>query len=254
MRRLDRSGAIRPAKWDAVARRAVPDYAKFLEKAQEFEALPLTDPVRQAGFAAFAPDVLPVSGQGKPYFKSVWGRHKRPIGKISNWQCAYCECTMNSERVCQVEHFKPKARFPLSAYDWDNYLLACGGCNGPKSDNWPNAGQYVRPDENTFDPKLHFRFKEDGDVEGLTPDAVETIKDFELRRGLLLKDRKMFIDMLRAQIDIVAELFAENSASGERVAKKVLGSVSDPAKTPYSTALTQLVARALSAAIPGLTL
>ena len=250
MRKLDRSVAIRPANWVAIAQGAVPDHALFLLKAQAFEALPFTDPVRRAGFAAFAPDALPRSN-GKPGFKAVWGRHKKPIAGISDWQCAYCECSMNSPRVGQVEHFKPKSRFPLAAYDWDNYVLACGGCNGPKGDNWPDVGQYVRPDDSSYDPTLHFTFKGDGDVDSLSPDAARTILDFELRRELLIRDRKIAIDHLRRQIEIVAAIYSLDALMGERHARRILESTRDPKKTPYSTALTQFVSGALQAAIPG---
>lgn len=39
--------------------------------------------------------------------------------------CNYCE---NNEAT-DVEHVYPKDHFPESAFDWDNYLLACRTCN-----------------------------------------------------------------------------------------------------------------------------
>lgn len=250
MRKLDRAPAIRPANWARTAQSAVPDAVAFQKKAQEFEALPLTDPARRAGFTAYAPDVLPKS-KGKPFFKSVWGKYKKPIAAISHWQCAYCECTMNSERVCQVEHFKPKSLFPLSAYDWDNYLLACGGCNGPKSDRWPQNGDYLRPDDPAFDPSVHLTFDANGDVVGMTPNASQTITDFELKRKLLNEDRKLFISAIQQQLDLVVEFYALSAARGEVLARELLQRVRDSRKTPYSTALTQFVFASLQVRLPG---
>jgi len=250
MRKLDRAPAIRPASWARVAQGAVPDAAAFQQKAQEFEALPLTDPRRRAGFTAYAPDVLPKS-KGKPFFKSVWGKYKKPIAEISHWQCAYCECTMNSERVCQVEHFKPKSLFPLSAYDWDNYLLACGGCNGPKSDKWPQTGDYLRPDDPAFDPSQHLTFDANGDVIGITPTANQTIADFELKRKLLNEDRKKFIVTVQAQLDLIVRLYAWEPDVAQRLGRDLLLTVRDPQKTAYSTALSQFVSASLQSRLPG---
>ncbi|MBL0159934.1 MAG: hypothetical protein IPP47_23020 [Bryobacterales bacterium] len=169
MRKLNRAPAIRPANWARVAQSAVPDAAAFQQDAQAFEALPLTDPVRRAGFIAYAPQCLKSKGA---YSSNRWGKYKKPIAEISHWQCAYCECTMNSERVCQVEHFKPKSLFPLSAYDWDN------------------------------------SFDANGDVVGIRTDASQTITDFELKRKLLNDDRRLVISTVEQQLIIIAEIHA----------------------------------------------
>ena len=250
MRKLDRSVAVKPRSWDRTARSAVPDFAVFIAEATAFEALPLNGTVRRDGFPTYAPHALPKS-KGKAYFKSVWGKHKEPIARISKWQCAYCECSINAERVGQVEHFKPKAIFPLSAYDWDNYLLACGGCNGPKSDKWPRGAAYVRPDDAAYDPALHFRFKGDGDVDAISANAAETVHDFELKRQLLIDDRKKFIELARAQIKNILETYALSTVIGLRQAREAHLRFSDPAQCPYSTAVTQFVLNELQAAIPG---
>ena len=47
-------------------------------------------------------------------------------------RCAYCEDAPADE----VEHIFPKDLFPDKCFDWDNYLYACGPCNGPKSNQF----------------------------------------------------------------------------------------------------------------------
>jgi uncharacterized protein (TIGR02646 family) len=44
-------------------------------------------------------------------------------------RCGYCEDSQADE----VEHFRPKDLYPESVFDWENYLYACGPCNGPKN-------------------------------------------------------------------------------------------------------------------------
>lgn len=47
-------------------------------------------------------------------------------------RCAYCEDSLANE----VEHILPKTLFPERTFDWQNYLYACGPCNGPKSNRF----------------------------------------------------------------------------------------------------------------------
>lgn len=47
-------------------------------------------------------------------------------------RCAYCEDSLADE----IEHVLPKDLFPQSAFQWANYLFACGPCNGPKSNRY----------------------------------------------------------------------------------------------------------------------
>jgi hypothetical protein len=36
----------------------------------------------------------------------------------------------------EVEHIRPKDLYPGAAFIWENYLYACGPCNGPKNNRW----------------------------------------------------------------------------------------------------------------------
>lgn len=69
--------------------------------------------------------------------------------------CAYCE------EVCkgEVDHFRPKSRFPDLVYEWTNWLLACTPCNRAKGDKWPSAG-YVNPcaDSPPSRPERYFTY------------------------------------------------------------------------------------------------
>lgn len=43
-------------------------------------------------------------------------------------RCCYCE----DSRADEVEHIRPKQLYPEFVFIWENYLYACGPCNGPK--------------------------------------------------------------------------------------------------------------------------
>jgi uncharacterized protein (TIGR02646 family) len=47
-------------------------------------------------------------------------------------RCAYCEDSVADE----VEHVRPKALYPEVVFVWNNYVYACGPCNGRKSNHY----------------------------------------------------------------------------------------------------------------------
>ncbi len=48
-------------------------------------------------------------------------------------RCMYCEDSAADE----IEHVRPKNLYPEHTFRWENYLFACGPCNGPKDDHFP---------------------------------------------------------------------------------------------------------------------
>ncbi len=73
-------------------------------------------------------------------------------------RCMYCVDSHGSD----IEHFRPKARFPRHAYRWENMLLCCAECGRLKGDRFPLAGR--RPlliDPTSEDPWQHLDFDPD---------------------------------------------------------------------------------------------
>lgn len=203
MRRLQRRSVKPPPDWAAKVDAAFADAAAFWKKAKAFEKLPEHGAKRKKGFVAYAPEVLPVDAKGKRGFPEVWGSDevRQAIAGMSHGFCAYCESAVSSSHPGargeerppgQVEHFKPKSRFPAQAYALKNYFLGCMGCNGAKHDKWPRGG-YVRPDEGK--PGSRFVFAESGEVEAREGDeqAANTVEDFGLNRYWLAYHRKVTI-------------------------------------------------------------
>lgn len=57
-------------------------------------------------------------------------------------RCVYCEDSVGDE----VEHIHPKDLFPGLCFNWNNYVYACGNCNGPKN----NKFAIFRQDNGSF--------------------------------------------------------------------------------------------------------
>ncbi|HEY3571219.1 MAG TPA: retron system putative HNH endonuclease [Thermoanaerobaculia bacterium] len=244
MIRLDRTRVRVLAKWNQHVQKALPDLDAFRAKAGEFENLDIDDPVRRKGFTGYGSDVLPKKKGGICYFKSIWGKAKRALAAMSHQKCAYCETHINAERSGQVEHFKPKSLFPLLTYEWSNYFLGCGGCNGAKSDKWPVGGVgYVRPDEG--DPFSLFHFLEDGTMAAVDPTgpAKHTVEDLDLNREWLRRLRAIAIEGTLTELkDLLAEVGVTEDAR-ERLARNAHARLLSP-ELAYSAAVRQCFERA----------
>lgn len=76
-------------------------------------------------------------------------------------KCAYCESKIKQVAYPQIEHYRPKSKFPDLTFEWENLLLACSVCNSTehKGNNFPAAsdkGPYINPCIDN--PEEHFQF------------------------------------------------------------------------------------------------
>jgi len=114
-------------------------------------------------------------------------------------RCAYCERTeeyLGGEEAFEVEHFRPKGRFPDLVRAYHNLYYACRGCNGHKWETWPSEDQIAQgqefADPCVEDPYLHhLRELEDGDVEELTECGAYSNSHIRLDRSELRRWRRL---------------------------------------------------------------
>ena len=73
--------------------------------------------------------------------KNTWGKSNKTMDDVKSKlrqmsnntsRCNYCEDSYSDE----IEHIYPKDLYPEKTYVWDNYIYACGPCNGPKSNKF----------------------------------------------------------------------------------------------------------------------
>ncbi len=134
-----------------------------------------------------APSVLSTS--------SAQNRYNRPsvvkaLHKMQHGKCCYCEDYIpDSGRGKEVEHVRPRSKFPHLAYDWNNLLLACTACNGAKSDQFPTSPGgdllILDPSDPALDPEDHVSFivKEDGDIGLGSPVSLEATLGLAIPRA-----------------------------------------------------------------------
>lgn len=97
-------------------------------------------------------------------------------------RCMYCGDSLGTD----IDHFKPIARDPLSAFIWSNHFLACSHCNSNKKrDQYPcsPSGECLLVDPSKEDPYDHIRLNlPTGKYLGRTDKGKETIRVFGLSR------------------------------------------------------------------------
>ncbi|OWY23739.1 TIGR02646 family protein [Sphingobacteriales bacterium UPWRP_1] len=123
---------------------------------------------------------------------------KQVLIKMFHGKCAFCESYIENVDYGDIEHFKPKSKFPELAVTWSNLLLSCKKCNGAgqKGDNWPEpseGGPLINPCEENPEDFFEFEFDEKTLMSIVIPinergNASEKI--YGLNKHTLLIDRK----------------------------------------------------------------
>lgn len=111
----------------------------------------------------------------------------------------YCERPedyMGGEEAFEVEHFKPRSKFPQLDCVYKNLYYACRGCNGHKWETWPSDRQFAQgkrfADPSEEDPYVdHLLETEDGGVQGTTPCGTYPAAHIRLHRDDLRKWRRL---------------------------------------------------------------
>ena len=70
---------------------------------------------------------------------------KNTLIKETDGKCIYCESKLLHNSFGDIEHIKPKAKFPQNNYDWDNLTLVCQVCNNNKRDEYNDINPPINP-------------------------------------------------------------------------------------------------------------
>lgn len=109
------------------------------------------------------------NGEGTRPSDSHWRDFSWLLASAFHGLCAYCEDRDKGE----VDHFRPKSRFPELVYGWTNWVFSCHSCNRAKGEAWPDVG-YVDPCDASEDQRPERFFDFDAETGEILP-----------RRGLI---------------------------------------------------------------------
>ena len=154
-------------------------------------------------------------GKGNKPSDSRWRDFRGDLCRAFSGLCAYCEEGDRGE----VDHFRPKSKFPQRVYQWSNWVFACHDCNRSKGDKWPPNG-YVDPCSEQEHPENFFGFDTmTGEIlpkSELGPDlgdkAQQTIDDLSLNASHHLRERVEWLAMVDGAISNDPEHQTEDEA------------------------------------------
>lgn len=138
---------------------------------------------------------------------------KSSLKVMFNKKCAFCESHITHIDYGQIEHFKPKSKYPDLCFEWNNFLLSCTVCNGisNKGNKFPledEGGPFVNPIEEIPDDFFKFEFDEVTKQFFVFPKnkrALITIKELGINRDDLLENRTIELSKIIYMLDIVLE-------------------------------------------------
>lgn len=117
--------------------------------------------------------------------------------------CCYCNDLIKNEALStKIEHFLPKGTYKAYTFNYDNLFAACNGgermkpvelsCDSYKGERDPSVGSVISPLDSDID--IHFKYKESGEIVGLTQKGIDTINFFNLDCKRLRIRRKTVIE------------------------------------------------------------
>lgn len=167
-------------------------------------------------------------------------RIKAELERLFHGKCAYCEALYVLTHPVDIEHWRPKSKFPLDAAEWENLFPSCIDCNRMrkhevdvgggvkktlllgKGDRFPvDASKkplLLHPCDD--EPKDHIVFDDQGVVkaQGRTAKAAASIEHYALNRMALVHARyerrllaERYITVIRtlaAQLERIDDLAA----------------------------------------------
>jgi 5-methylcytosine-specific restriction endonuclease McrA len=115
-------------------------------------------------------------------------------------KCIYCESKITHVYFGDIEHIKPKSRFPAERLNPENLALACAVCNNAKGEYWEDDATLLNPYSDDPDQELLAL----GDFVARRPGrnrARLTIGQLKLNRQALLERRRERIELLQPLAD-----------------------------------------------------
>jgi uncharacterized protein (TIGR02646 family) len=121
---------------------------------------------------------------------------RRALNEFSKQHCAFCDAyRLGASSLATIEHFRPKSKFPLLVYQWENLFLCCNACQTAKLDGFNE--RLLKPDEPDYSFLRYFVVNyKTGEIQANPTASLieqeradETISMFDLNESDRLQDR-----------------------------------------------------------------
>ncbi len=118
----------------------------------------------------------------RQYNKMGYDNLVEKLSAMTKEHCSFCDAYPMIRRMKRtVEHFRPKTKFPLIAYKWNNLFLCCGLCQ-EKGDEFDE--KLLKPDDDAYSFDEFFVIN--WDTGELKPNKGQSI-DNQIRAEITIK-------------------------------------------------------------------
>jgi hypothetical protein len=126
--------------------------------------------------------------------------NKNALREAGFEKCMYCESKISHTYYGDIEHTKPKLKFPELKFKWENLGFVCAICNGIKNDKFNNTTPFINPYEEDPDDYVvaigSFIKQKQGSERGEI-----TINEIDLNRTHLIERRMEKINQIEKAIN-----------------------------------------------------
>ena len=143
--------------------------------------------------------------KGQPPPESVATRYnhsdiKSTVKKETYGKCAYCESYVQHVYPGDIEHIKPKSKYPKLIFEWENLTYVCWQCNHSKLDQYdedcPPINPYIEdPGDFLIAVRAYIHHRRGNERGRYTKELLK------LNRPPLLEDRRRKISKLKIILD-----------------------------------------------------
>jgi len=122
---------------------------------------------------------------------------RKTLEIMYNSCCCYCEGKVGTQSYGQIEHLRPRVKFPELTYDWTNLHLSCEICNGKKNDKWDDDFPVIDPTVDDVNNMIRYN-SITGEYEAVENNGRGsfTISVVDLNRASLCRRRRRIRAML----------------------------------------------------------
>lgn len=153
-------------------------------------------------------------------------------------RCAYSMVFLDlagGETCMEVDHFKPKRKFPRKAHSYSNLMLVSRHCNGNKGDEWPSyvlkkqGFEFINPCKEQDYGKHIFENIETGELVPATPKGAYQIEKCMLNASHLVNQRldRTKLKRLLEQKTPITIPYTESISEGEKHLKELNQTLTD---------------------------
>lgn len=139
-------------------------------------------------------------------------------------RCMYC----SGSEAAQVEHHRPKSRYPSLALQWENLLWVCGICNQSKGQRFDDVVPPLNPVDDSIWEHLfidqfgNLRARWSTTLNGLDPRAVATIGCLSLDRQALQEARHSRLKDLRQKVRDAVTFYSQGQLSQDDLVTRLM--------------------------------